>query len=440
MPSFKLIQNQRQLLKISPQQIQLLNFLALNKAELDQLLAKELEENPMLEEKLPEENYRHFDSYYQQSMSSNGEGFTFQSETDIWDEIKADIRFLNLPVRQENLTLLLFQSLDNKGFLPQSNEELADILSFTSGIFYTEQEIEPSREILRSLEPAGMGSSGLQDYLLHIAKVKKLSSETVSILNKGFNFLVERDFESLSLLLKIEPAALKKYLKEIASLAPYPFFGLNTDKSVTGIAIPEFKVEIIDQKPVGGLLKGKRRQVAFSPSYLSLKTSPGKKENAFLSDKKRSARWLIEAVKERDQAMSACIAAIVKLQEAYFLSGDLSDLRPMILQDLADLTGLSLSALSRLTSQKFLETPFEIIPLKSLFSEGIQKENGDFVSNRQIREFVSKLVTDENKLHPLTDKEIQAELQVNGVSLTRRTITKYREQLNIPSSKYRRAL
>ncbi|UBM60654.1 RNA polymerase factor sigma-54 [Marinilongibacter aquaticus] len=445
MPVQKLIQTQKQTLKINPQQIQFLNFLQLNELEVEERIRQEIEENPLLEEE--EENWDFDIKRVLPTNNADRTGAMTALENqracsaDLLAELKEQVKFASLSEREELLDLFILGSVDEKGFLKSTDEELEDIISFAGNVFYTKEEIAQSRARIQALEPKGVASDSLPNYILCQAEELGLGSLVRQIVTECFEELGERDFESLQNNLHVEQEELSEALQAIASLKPYPFFGFEVGTEFQEEILPEYKVEWRNGEVVAGILVGDKRRLQFNEAYLhSLEKGADKKTKAFLARKSHSAQWFMEALEERYKTMSACIAAVVRLQEAYFLSGNLGDLKPMILKDVAEITGRNISTISRVTSQKFVETPFGTVSMKSLFSEAIQKNNGEYISNREVQDFVSHLVENEDKNEPLTDAQIQVRLEESGVKLTRRTITKYRESLNILSSKYRRAL
>ncbi|KPM47909.1 RNA polymerase factor sigma-54 [Jiulongibacter sediminis] len=442
MPAQKLIQSQKQNLKITPRQIQFLNFLQLNEIELEELINQELEGNPMLEEETSGENWNlEYSTFGNTEKSFSLVEVQEDQSKDLRTELKEQLIYLSISSSQKRLAELLIDSVDERGFLPQTDEELEDVFSFMEGKFYNLQEIKTARKSIHLLEPTGIATENLQQFLLFQADEKKLPQSVIEIIDKHFHLLIEREFELLAVELGIELSELRELLNFISKLRPYPFYGQSQEAIEKEQIIPEFKVEIIQNEPVGGLLKGRKRKLQFVPVLESSLSKPqDKKTVSFLKKKTDDAQWFLEALKERESTMSACIATVVKLQKNYFRTGEIEDLRPMVLKDIADLTGRTLSTISRITSQKHVQTDFGIIPMRSLFSEAIQKANGEFISNRKVQDFVSQFVSEENKKEPLTDAEIQRKLSQQGVNVTRRTVTKYRDFLNIPSSKYRRAL
>ncbi|WP_341226151.1 RNA polymerase factor sigma-54 [uncultured Arcticibacterium sp.] len=446
MPSQKLVLSQKQGLKISPRQIQFLHFLQFNEAELEQEIKKELEENPVLD--FEEENDSEiYDFQRKPQHTANEKPLNFLENNqavgfNIIAELKEHFRYLNLSEKTEQIADFILDSVDEKGYLNYSLEELEDVLSFGMNMLVGEGEIAKVIEQIKHLEPNGVGCKNLQEFMLFQAQKLKSSETLLTVLGEHFDLLAERKFDEMCEHLEISNDDLKLALEGIVNLKPYPLHGfeLATMQKNESI-VPEYKVDFRDGELVYGTLSKSGKKLVFNENYgKEFKVKSDKKLHRFLMEKRESAVWFMQAVEEREHTMNVCIEAVVKLQESYFKSGSTSDLKPMVLKDVAMLTGKTISTLSRVTSQKYVQTHFGLVPMKSLFTEAIQKNDGQLISNKEVQEIVSKLVSDENKQKPLTDAEICRKLVSDGFSLTRRTITKYRENMNIPSSKLRRAL
>ncbi len=445
MPSQKLILNQKQSLKISPRQIQLLHFLQLNTEQLEERINEELETNPTLELGNEESSETDSFSFMNKGMNSVIKP-TFESQQAIKKNIRAELkeqfRYTNGIEEEAIIADFIIDSVDDKGFLKNTGDELEDILSFGLKRFLEFDKIKVVIEKVSLLEPFGVASMNLQAFLLKQARSFGFDSGCLEILEYHFDLLGERKYDEIMEATGLSSGSLKFHLSNIASLKPYPFYGLEVESQTTEVCIiPEYKVDLREGNLVYGTLSRTGKKLVFNEQYGE--QFSGKKDKGllrFLLSKKDAAIWFIHALNEREETMNACIRAVVQLQEAYFISGSLSDLRPMILKDVATITRKTISSISRVTSQKYVQTHFGLISMKSLFTEAIQRNNGELISNKEVQEIVSKLVVDEDKQSPLTDAEICKKLALDGFVLTRRTITKYRESMNIPSSKLRRAL
>ena len=434
----KLAQTQTQNLKISPRQIELIDFMQLNEIELEDRIKKELEENPMLKSTEP--------SYKYQILSQNSEKSHFESsdkiDKDIRLELKQQFKFFGISENENKIACFLIDSLSEKGFLTRSIDQLEDDISFGLNLFVSRDDIQAVLDKLYRLEPYGIGTSNLQDYLIKQATNLESDPVLLKILEQHFNDLANKHFEKIIDSLSLNLEELKIFLNKIKNFKPYPFFGLEiSSKEESQYRKPDYLIDFKDGKLICGVLSGNGKKITFDEAFekqFDLQTD--KKVKAFLLQKRESAEWFIHALEQRRENMAAFISALFELQKSYFVSGELIDLKPMILKDVEAYTGQSLGTLSRLSSQTFIQTHFGIISVKQLFTEGIKKSDGDMISNRGVKEIVSKLVAEENKKQPLTDLDIGKELGKSGLSLSRRTISKYREALNIPASKLRRVI
>ena len=452
MISQHLSQSQKQSLKINPQQIQFLNFLQLNNNEVEDMIKKELEENPVLSEvdtdtETTPEGVEH-PIIYQRNTSNAAAESTTGWETyravpvNLRDDLKEQLHYRGLSENEIKLGEFLIDSADEKGFINSDSEELEDVYSFATNTFVDVEQIIKVRKIVSRLEPIGVGTRDLKEFLILQAYEKYNDALLIEILEKHFDNITEHEFEAIEEDLQLDPEQLRNLLKLVSGMKPFPFYGIEKVTSAQPeVIVPDYRVTVKDGEIKAGILTGKKRNLEFNQVYIDqFIKSEDKKVKKFILGKMESAEWFRAAIEERNETMKACIAAVVKLQEPYFRTGDTVDLNPMILKDVAELTGKTISTISRVTSQKYVETDFGVISMKGLFSEAIQKANGQVISNREVQDEVQKIIDNEDKLNPLTDAEIQQMLESTGVELTRRTITKYREQLNIPSSKYRRTI
>lgn len=437
--------NQKQSLKISPRQIQFLHFLQLNAEEVEDRIKEELETNPMLELAI-EENPDTVLFPFQSRKTSSQNIQTFDSQqanaTNIRTELKEQFRYTVHCEEEGRIADFIIDSVDEKGFLKNSVDELEDILSFGLRQFLESDTIKRVLKKIGDLQPLGVGSPNLQNYLLNQAKVLNFDTEALGLLENYLGLLGKHKYDEIMMMTGLSHASLKVYLTKISSLKPYPFYGIDVENlAELENVIPEYMVELREGCLVFGTLSKVGKKLVFNEYYgLQFSSQKDKSLSKFLLHKKDTAIWFIHALEEREKCMNVCIQAVVGLQEEYFKSGNSADLRPMILKDVATITGKTISSISRVTSQKYVQTHFGLVSMKSLFTEGIQRYDGQLISNKEVQEIVSNLVVDENKQYPLTDVEICDKVALNGFALTRRTITKYRECMNIPVSKLRRVL
>lgn len=439
MLEYQQVTSQKQTLKINPQQIQFLNLLQLGEYELDAYLANETVENPFLQEA------KSTDKSYTLNCSSNiaeqNNWLENQSrETSFQDYLLEQLSYLFLNENELAIARFIVSSLDEKGFLKHSTEEIAEDFGFNCNKFIEEEEVNGVLLKLSKLEPKGIGVRDITEYLSLQLDNYPL---TKSIIVKHIEDVGAKNYEAISQSLGITIGELKDELCFISKLNPYPAYGYaHIDQTETNKIFPEYKIEIEGDIIIGSLVKKSAGKYIVDKSYLkSLGKSKESGARKFLKSKLFSANWIVEALQQREETMSVVLEEIIGRQEAFFKSGgDYQELKPMILKDIAERVDLTISTISRVTSNKFLDTPFGTICLKNLFSESIITTNGEVVSNKEVQNKVEVLIDNENKIEPLTDKQISYELSRCGIQLTRRTITKYRENLNISSSKLRRTL
>lgn len=478
-------QTQKQTLKFSPLQIQMLNLLQLNTLELEQRIKDELEENPVLEEgreetepaeaeteefepeaefeaervEAPSEDFRDWEEYsdddipdYKTRSNNYSDDDEFYSapvvQTQTWqEELKEQVRMFDLTERQQLIAGFIIDSLDDDGFLKYEPENLADDVSFTNNIYVETAEIEAILPLIRQLDPPGIAARDLQDCLLMQLERKQEQGQdvalTLAVVRRCMHELASRNYEKIMRVMEIDSEQLKEVLQQIGHLNPKPVMG----QSTTGVAVneniyPEYVLHYVDGKIEVSLNNKNLPELHLSRAMVDMASNRGgnKAEAQFFRNKINSARWFIDALKQRENTMLNMMRALVKLQWDYFMTGDVRQLKPMILKDVADLIGMDISTISRVTSNKYAQTPFGIIHLKDLFTEGVKRDDGEEVSNREIQNAIVEIVAVEDKSNPLTDQQIQEILAQKGYPVARRTVAKYREQLDVPVAKMRRVL
>lgn len=484
MSTQRLNQTQRQTLKFSPLQIQMLNLLQLNTLELEQRIKDELEENPVLEEgqelpetpaedeagpseeeyvpegnDLPSDDYRDWDEFANDDIPDyKTRSDNYPADEDFYsaplvqvatwrEELKQQIGTLDLDERQRMIAEFIIDSLDDDGFLKYETSSLADDISFTNNLWVEEKEIEQVLPIVRSLDPPGIAARDLQDCLLSQLERRPLTPErqlAEGVVRQCMHELSTRNYEKITRVMGISDNQLRQALGTIAHLNPRPIMGGQTTGQITNENIvPEYVVTQENGQFEISLNNRNLPSVRLSKAMVELaRNRIGSKSERttaqFVRNKLAAARWFIDALRQREQTMLNAMRAIVDLQREYFLSGDVRTLKPMILKDIADKIGMDISTISRVTSGKYAQTPFGLIHLKDLFTEGIRNEDGDEVSNREIQQALVDLIENEDKASPYTDQQIQKLLSEKGYNVARRTVAKYREQLNLPIAKIRR--
>ncbi|MES2517437.1 MAG: RNA polymerase factor sigma-54 [Bacteroidota bacterium] len=482
---------QRQTFKISPLQIQMLNFLQLSTHELEERIKNELEENPLLEEGIvssddtinddfddfdeapntedytttvkPDNDYADWDEYahddipeYKTNVNNHSSDDEFYSapviqENDWRTELKSQIHFLPLNDRQIILMDFIVDSLSDNGFLTTSAEVIADDVSFSNNIFVDVEEVEKLLKVLRMMDPPGIGAADLQECLMmQLQRKKELGFEVelaIDIVAFYFDELAARNYEKIMRMREITSEDLKEAISQITSLNAKPIIdGSSSSLSVKDNIIPDYIINY-ETNLFGDvtieitLNNGRVPSLKINKDFVeNIKSTKDKAVNQYINNKMNAANWLIEAIQQRENTMMKTIKAIVLFQMEFFKSGDIHNLKPMILKDVADQVGMDISTISRVTSGKYALTPFGTINLKDIFTEGMKVDSGEEVSNREIQQTIADIVAKENKLNPLNDFQLMEMLSEKGYKIARRTIAKYRENMNIPSAQMRRIL
>lgn len=439
MINYKQVQSQKQSLKINPQQIQFLNFLQLGGNELEDYIDKELEENPFLKEE-----HKPLEQYTLKVNNSSASTIDWQTnqveEFCFYDHLKEQLNFLSLSDSQREIATFIIASVDEKGFLSSSIEDLCEHLSFAKNTFYDETEVKGVLKIVQKLEPLGTALPNLTSYLASQLSDNKCCT---NLIENHLDDLVNKNYKGIMEGLLINEEELKACLDKIASLKPFPSYGFAVNlQAETNRIYTEYKIEIDGDQIYGSLVKSRERFFKIDKSYgKNINHLNDKKAKSFIQNKLHSAQWFLEAMQQREETMTLVLNEVIKRQKAFFLSrGDWQKLKPMILKDIAQSIDCTISTVSRVSSTKYIDTPFGILSLKKLFSESVITANGKLISTKDIQDKVEQMINKEDKQNPLTDKEIMNTLGEKGIPLTRRTITKYRENLNISPSKLRRTL
>jgi RNA polymerase sigma-54 factor len=476
---FKLSQSQKQTLKISPAQIQLLNFLQMNTMELEQHLKNELEENPLLEEGVeePEKNddglddlnsftdssdntqdFMDWDEFGNDdtpdyrtrvnNISDNDEEYTpIISQLVSWrEELKEQFLMLLLTERQQFLAEYIVDSLTDEGYLPFSAEDIADDISFSNGMFIEPVEIEEILKIMACMKPVGLGSRDLKDCMIRQLRCLSNKQENeesniaIRIVENHFEDLAKRNYERIMRTANINQEQLKNAIQLIGTLNPKPVMGGNNDTiHIKDNVVPDYIVNVEGETIEVELNNRQIPPIKINKSYMNL-MGDSKAVNSYVNNKLSSANWLIDAILQRENTMVKVMQTIVKIQANFFKRGDERLLKPMILKDVAERIDMDISTVSRVTSGKYAQTPFGTIHLKDLFTEGLMSENGEEVSNRKIQLALEELIKHEDKRNPLNDFQLMDLLSSQGLNVARRTVAKYRDLMNIPSIQMRRIL
>ncbi len=482
---------QKLLQKLSPQQIQFIKLLQIPTVMLDSRIKEELEENPALEDgslsnaeeiseySLDDESKEDpIDNANEQQDEFNIEdylqdddqddGYRMMQENDGDDDDKKEMPIavsssfhemlqaqLSMCVMGDHEFMVAQQilgSLDDDGYLRRPIIALVDDLAFSQNIFSSEQEIEHLLEIIQNFDPAGVGARDLQECLLLQLKRKDQSQKAIknatTIVRDYLDEFTKKHYDKLEKGLSISSVELKQAVQEILKLNPKPGNSF-ADNSKQLQVILDFIINKNDQYLVLTLNSKNAPELRVSKSYQEMfqtydkavqKDKKMKEAVMFVKQKLDSAKWFIDAIKQRQQTLIKTMNAIMQYQYDYFLTGDERKLRPMILKDIADQVQMDISTVSRVANSKYVQTEFGTFLLKSFFSEGIQMEGGEEVSNREVKKILEDCIGNEDKKHPLADERLAEILKENGYNIARRTVAKYREQLNIPVARLRKEL
>ena len=475
---------QKLLQKLSPQQIQMIKLLEIPAIQLEQRIKKELEENPVLEEGNDEpfneseeqkeeqqadqqdefslEDYMQDDDIPSYRLNAQNyspddkrEEIPFTMGSTFREQLKSQLGLRKLTDEQEVLAEYILGNIDEDGYLRRELEAVADDLAFSVGLETTYEKLHEVLMIIQEFDPAGVGARNLQECLLLQITRKDLEDPVTAlalrILKNHFEEFTSKHYDKIIQRLNISEEELKLALEEILRLNPKPggAIGDAQMKSFHHI-VPDFILEesegelqlYLNSNNVPELRISRTYSDMFE-SYSANKASATREEKdtiTFVKQKLDSAKWFIDAIRQRQNTMLLTMNAILEYQENYFRDGDETRMRPMILKDIADRTGLDISTISRVVNSKYIQTHFGIYPLKYFFSEGIQTDSGEEVSTREIKKILQDCINSEDKRKPLTDDRLSAILNEKGYQIARRTVAKYREQLGLPVARLRKEL
>ncbi len=486
MTSQRLSQIQKLQQNLTPQQIQLMKLIEVPAMELAASIKEEMESNPALEadddddENVNDgENTGDFDEerhdeeqddmfseiseffndddedeaaykYSANNTSPDDERYEVPivSETSFTDTLLEQISFRDIDERKRKLCELVIGYLDDSGYLKSDAGWIANDLLLYQNIEVTEAELNEAIDIVKDLDPAGIGASSLQECLL--IQLRRLQEEdegtdysnAINIIENYFNELSLKHYDKITSRSGMSGDELKDALKQIRKLNPKPGGTTSSSTHNTNHVIPDFVVYNDGDDLELSLNRLNEPRLHISKDYLQmLKDYAGNKEAmAFVKNKLESAKTFIEAVRQRKGTLEVVIRAIMDYQHDFFVTGDEGKLRPMILKDIADIVKLDVSTISRVANSKYVQTAYGTFPLKFFFSEGIMNDEGEEVSTRTIKQIIRECVDNEDKTNPLTDDELTAVIKDRGFTIARRTTAKYREQLGIQVSRLRREI
>ena len=471
--------------RLSPQQIQLMKLLQVPTMELDQRIKQELEENPALEEGEDfdeNEDYEDFDGdddynendndvdinlddYFDEdspdyktqvnnrSRDDEERVIPLSGEQTFQERLTEQLYLLDLTEKQFIIADTIIGNLDESGYLNREIEAIVDDLAFSMNVMTTEEEIEEVLKVVQDLEPAGVGARDLQECLILQLKRNQGGDITkytaIKILQNHFEEFTKKHYAQIQKKLEIEEEDLKEAIDVIIKLNPKPGGSMreaarNHQQIIPDFILTEFEGDIdlqLNSRNAPELKVSRDYETMLRNYSEGAKTSRSDKEALqFVKQKLEGAKWFIDAIKQRQNTLLLTMNAILNYQRNYFLTGDETHLKPMILKDIADQVGLDISTISRVANSKYVQTNHGIFPLKYFFSESLSTDSGEEVSTREVKKILSEAIGAESKRKPLTDEKLAELLQEKGYNIARRTVAKYREQLNIPVARLRKEL
>ncbi|HNA15759.1 MAG TPA: RNA polymerase factor sigma-54 [Ferruginibacter sp.] len=487
---------QKQLQKLSPQQIQLMKLLQVPTALLEERIKEEMEENPALEEAEEghEEEYQEAKDEFEESGEEDNEPDGSEDEYDNIDiseyvsdgddeiadyklrddnypdpdehrtiPIKVERGFnelmleqlgmLNLDEKQEKIAEQIIGNLDDDGYLRREISAIVDDLAFRQNIETNELEVGELVLQIQQFDPPGIAARSLQECLLLQLERKDIRDKNVAmaikVLEKYFDEFTKKHYEKIQRGLDLSDEQLRDVINQIIKLNPKPAGSVGATNKAESYVVPDFFIYNNNGKLELTLNSRNAPDLRISEGYRDMlrdydrgnkKDKRQREAVMFIKQKIDAAKWFIDAIKQRQHTLITTMEAIMNYQHAFFISGDETDLRPMILKYIAEATHLDISTISRVANSKFVQTEFGTYRLKFFFSESLQTDSGEEVSTREVKKILSDIIAEENKKHPHSDEKLTEMLQEKGYNIARRTVAKYREQLNIPVARLRKEL
>ncbi len=473
--------------KLSPQQIQLMKLIQLPTQAFEQRIKQELEENPALEggketsddldddfdntkeeyddnesiaaddinvddylsdDEIPD--YRTQTSNY--SADDEEKNIPYASGMSFTQHLKNQLNTFRLDEEEQEIAEFLVGSVDESGYIRRSLSDIMDDLAFTQNIYTTEEKIEQVLMIVHQLDPAGVGSRNLQECLL-IQLLRRTQNPDVQlaseIIEKAFDQFTKKHYKKLLQKFDVTEVQLKKAIEEIERLNPKPGGSYAGNTRMVEHVVPDFAIKIVESELELTLNGRNAPELHVSREYNNMmqgykeakdKSKSQKDAVQFIKQKLDAAKWFIEAIKQRQQTLFVTMSSIMHYQKEYFLTGDERKLRPMILKDIADEIEMDVSTVSRVANSKYVDTPYGTKLIKEFFSESMTNDQGEEVSTREIKKILETVIEEEDKKKPLTDEKLAKILKEKGYPIARRTVAKYREQLDFPVARLRKKM
>lgn len=473
--------------KLSPQQIQLMKLIQLPTQAFEQRIKQELEENPALEggkEKSEEfdDDFNDLDDDYNDSEAISADDINvdeylsddevpdyrtqsnnysadddeksipYASGTSFTQHLITQLNTFRLDEEEWQIAQFLVGSVDESGYIRRSLEDILDDLAFTQNVYTTEDKIEEVLKVVQQLDPAGVGARDLQECLLIQLERKTQTTNielAVDIIRRAFDQFTKKHYKKLLQKFDITEVQLRDAIQEIERLNPKPGSSYSGNSRIIEHVVPDFTIKIVEgelELTLNGRnapdLHVSREYSDMLKGYKASKEKSKSQKDAvlFIKQKLDAAKWFIEAIKQRQQTLFITMSAIMHYQKDYFLSGDERKLRPMILKDIADEIEMDVSTVSRVANSKYVDTPYGTKLIKEFFSESMKNEQGEDVSTREIKKILETVIEEEEKRKPLTDEKLAKILKEKGYPIARRTVAKYREQLDIPVARLRKQI
>jgi len=484
MPAQKLSLQQKLLQKLSPQQIQVIKLLEIPTMQLEQRIKKELEENPVLEmlndspddegdmreednsgdmdsDEFSLEDYMDEDDIPEYKLASNNYSkddkqvdIPFSAGTSFHESMHEQLGLADLNEEKRKLAEYIIGNIDDDGYLRRDLIAISDDLAFNLNMNVSEEELEDLLETIQEFDPAGVGARDLRECLLLQIQRKRANPATMlaeRIIAEYFDEFTKKHYDKILRRYEVTEDELKDAVAEILKLNPKPGGSYSNPLNKSNqVIVPDFILENHDGELQLSLNQKNVPDLRMNGHYLDmLKTYSENRKNIsrdqkdammFVKQKLDSAKWFIDAIRQRHHTLLLTMSEIIDFQKEYFQDGDETKLKPMILKDIADRTGLDISTISRVSNSKYIQTNFGIFALKYFFSEGMQKDTGEEVSTREIKKILEECISNEDKRKPLTDDKLAQILKEKSYPIARRTVAKYREQLGIPVARMRKEL
>lgn len=482
--------NLKLLQKLSPQQIQLMKLIQLPTQAFEQRLKEEMVENPALESGKEEEEIYEKDEFDNNDDYDDYEGneniesdeinideylnndetpeyklqtnnytdddedreVLFASATSFHQDLINQLNTFVLTDDEHDIAEFLIGSIDDDGYLRRDIQDIVDDMAFTQGIYTDEQSVEKMLHIIQDMDPAGIGARNLHECLLLQLRQKTPTEYVdlaVNMIQNEFDAFTKKHYEKLLATYSISKEKLKKVIEEIEKLNPKPGGAFDTSSRVVEQIVPDFTIKIVEgelQLTLNGrnaptLHVSKDYQEMLQTYKVSKDKSTSQKDAVqFIKQKLDSAKWFIDAIRQRQETLFVTMNAIMYFQQEYFLDGEETKLKPMILKDVADMVGLDISTVSRVANSKYVDTPYGTKLIKQYFSESMKNDQGEDVSTLEIKKILKTVIEEEDKNKPLPDDQLAEILKEKGYPIARRTIAKYRDLLDIPVARMRKKI